>query len=459
MKIAYVLPSRTELPVRMHRKSKAIFPPGSLIEVAGATDPEYEAVLFDELVHGPMVGERIPKADLYALSYLSTARKGAYRRADELLCETGKPVIAGGMDVTCHFLEGNQEEMLSHYSAIFLGRLTKASWRKVLADVASGNLQKVYQADSSEPWEFMLPRHDLIDSRDYFFPAAARSSAGCNEACPFCTVHAIIGERRRVMVKPPELYEQEIAILPESRFFADTADSFGANYSHTLDILSIDKNSQKEWLTEITIKNLLGIPSKDEYREPLVERMGQSGCAWVYIGIESIKGPIGGKSPDIRVAEEAIARIHAAGMGAAGSFMLDVTGREVRDDFRRTVDWAKKNKVDYCQFSLTALLPGSETRRVALLNGWLTSRNPEHLDGAWPTKMHPILSEAELIDGINYCYRRFYSLPNIIRRVVRAPWGRKSIVAKANAQVHLTAKGWAKVATYEHWLETRDLSG
>jgi len=457
MKICLLMPGRGQITNRMHPESRSWLPPGSLLEVAGMTAPEHELVLIDELAQGSVTLGKLPEADLYALSGLSTSRYGAYRIAD-FLRKQGKLVVAGGMDVTGHYSEGHGEELFDHYDAIAVGRLTSQLWAQVLADCQKGTLKPVYQVSPDEPWEFPVPRYDLINPRDYFLPVAIRTSAGCNEACPFCTIHLVIGRRRTIRTKPPAILEKELEILPPSKYLVDYSDSFGADYPHTLEILPLLRDTGRPWFTEITVKNLLGIDRPGELIGPMV----RNGCAGVYLGFENIRQSVSGKSLTQKQNEEACRRIQGAGLIILGSFILDVTGREDVDTINWTVEWAAKVRLDFVQYSLLALLPGSELRRIALQKGWVIDNNPEHFDGAWPTIAHP-LSPEQRIESLCYAYRQTYSLRNIAERLRGFPanWRQARLlplVAAANYQIHRSVAAREQWGTYEHWLATRQVA-
>ena len=450
------MPGRSQIVGSMEKEARPWLPPMSLLAVAGATDPDHEIILLDELTKGRQLeDEEIPLADVYAFSWLSTSRKGAIRLA-KMLRPRGKPLIAGGMDVTGLFHEGNHHHLLDYFDTIVVGRLTNRLWREILADAAREKLQPVYQAEASEPWEFFVPRHDLVNTRKYIIPAAVQTSAGCNESCDFCTVHLVIGARRGIRLKPPAALERELELLPKSRYLFDCSDSFGTDICHTLEILPVLKDSGKDWFCESTIKNLLGISSPGEGERPeLVKILAKNRSAGVCLGLESIEGKVSGKSLGIAKAEEAIKKVHDQGMLVMVSIILDVRGDETWETIERTVEWVKSHRPDFVQFSLLALLPGCARRKQALAKGWVIDNNPEHLDGAWPTIEHQ-MSPAERIRALQYAYRETYSASSIWHRLGQTPWRRRPIVAAANTQIHFTAKGWEQRGTYEHWLATRE---
>lgn len=453
LKIVLIMPGRAQIQLD-EKLAKSWLPSGSLLEVAGMTSKDHEVAIYDELSQGSLTPETLPEADFYGLSGLSTSRFGAYRLA-KIIHEKGKRVIAGGMDVTGHYDEGHAEELLLNYDSIVVGRLTSRLWARVLADFQQNQLERVYKARPNEPWEYVVPRHDLVIPELYYCPAVIRSSSGCNESCAHCTVHYMLGGRRILQCKSGDLLDEEFAILPDSKYIADASDSWGANYPHTIGVvLPRLRDSGRGWFIEATVKNLLGI---GEGRKELITPMGKNGCLFAYIGIESLVGKVGAKSLDVAQVEETIKRLHDVGILVVGSFMMDVTGKETFDSYKYTAEWIIRNKLDFAQFSLVAALVGSDTRRLAIQQGRLIDNNPEHYDGAWPTIEHQ-MSPKERIEGLRWIYQEVYSPFNIARRTMRLGSIRQMpMVVIANRFIRSSIIDWE--VGYHHWEKTRILPG
>jgi len=318
-------------------KPRPWMPPGWLLEVAGMTDQLYTIIIWDELTQqGRLTEETLPQADIYGIGGLSTSRKRAYQLS-RMIRSLGKKVVAGGIDVTGNYLEGNGAELLENFDSIVVGRLTSKLWQQVLADLSNGITQKVYQAGPDEPWEFVLPPHYLINPKFYVF-TAIRTSAGCSQNCPFCTVHLVTGGRRIVHCKSQTLLKEELKLLPKT-WFPDLLydDSFGADQNDALEVsLPLLQARGRPWVTEITLKALCG---KDGL-SGLLDQMVASGCVGVYVGIENLDRPVSAKSLSREATEKAIERIHAAGLLILGSFILDVNGTETPESIRETIKWA-----------------------------------------------------------------------------------------------------------------------
>lgn len=453
MKILLVMPGRGQIQYKKSR-FRPLLPPSSLLEVAGIArevSGKDEVRIWDELVLGPVDEKTISWAELVGISGLSPSHFGAYRVA-KLARDLGKGIVAGGMHVTGSYSEGRGEELLFHYDALVVGRLTKALWAQLLDDFSRGKMEnRVYQAGPDDPWEFVLPNLDPIVPHRYGFPAVIRSSAGCPMNCGFCTVGLVTGNC--VRPKPTDLLEQELENLPQTRRpVIDYSDSFGANHSHAVnEVLPLYRRSGRRWLTEITIKNLMGIGG----RQPLLGPMVDAGCMGVYVGVESIHQRVGAKSPERELVEETIREARKAKLIVMVSLMLDVTGEETEESIKETVEWVIDQRLDFVQYSLTAALPGSLLRREALAKDNLISHNPEHYDGAWPTLRHR-LSPKQRIDLLKHAYYRTYSLAGVMRRI----WGHHHLhfSLAANALAGLMARRWWKKVGFEHWSATREFA-
>lgn len=454
LKIVMISPAR--LDTGAIRLNRPLFGPTSLATVAGAIDHEHEIEIIDESIQGRITESSIPDADLYALSFLSTCRKGAIRIA-KILKQTGKPVIAGGIDVTSVYRDQGPDMFVNEngFDAIVVGGLTKRLMAEVLTDCEQGKLERVYQKKPNEPFEFHSPRYDLTANKYWF--NAVQSSAGCNFSCPFCTVHEIIGRKRVVCVRPLGDLEKDLASL-KTKGVADVADSFGADYKHTMEVLKIYQQSGKKIAVEATVKALRGVndnPHYNDERKELITPMSESGVRVAYMAVESLIGDVSAKSTQVRFYEQTALACRQAGMMTIGSFMFDVIDLENPDSIRRMVDWAEKY-FDFAQFSLTAALPGSEIRRVAILHDHLIDDNPEHMSGAFPTIYHPTMTAKERIEAMAEAYQKFYGWHYIGKRLRRTPLGMLPLMLGVNTAFHFVAKKWWKEFTYERWEATKE---
>jgi len=151
----------------------------------------------------------------------------------------------------------------------------------------------------------------------------------------------------------------------------------------------------------------------------LLRLAAQSGCQALFVGLESISREnlqATRKAPNLREdMGEAIDRIHRAGIEIIGSFVLGLDGDD-RGAFKRTVDFAEKHKLAAAQFAVLTPFPGTAIRAQLEAEGRLADE-----DWAKYTMSNVLfrpkhMTAAELAAGQAGAYRRFYSMPSILKR-------------------------------------------
>jgi len=229
----------------------------------------------------------------------------------------GVPVVMGGPHVTevpDEPLGRNGEPR--HADAVALGEADQ-TWPAIVADAERGALKEIYAplgSDGKEvkpplgdypviPWDRMdLDQFNLIKH----FPKMARrllsligmtwqsfhlipieSGRGCPYGCEFCTVTGFFGDSIRFRSNESVVNELLMLKALEKRekgkvavFFID--DNFAINARRTKSLLReiIARDAQVPWVAQISM-NLL----RDE---ELVSLIAQSGCRWIFMGLESI---------------------------------------------------------------------------------------------------------------------------------------------------------------------------
>src|SRR5947209_3427877 len=285
---------------------KALTPPGhDVLLVDGNARPMDE----EELVRFVLR----EKVGLVGIGSMTRMVARAYRMADAIRA-AGVPVVMGGPHVTempdeALGRDGGQR----HADAVALGEADE-TWPRIVEDAARGELKDIYapvdetgkeRKPSLQPYP-VIP-WDTIDldqfnwvpkivSRiterygsgfSYFNTIPIESGRGCPYGCEFCTVTGFFGDQIRF--RSNESVVQELLLLKRrgekdrgkiTIFFID--DNFAINIKRTKSLLRdiIAANAQLPWIAQISA-NLL----RDE---ELVDLMAESGCVWVFIGMESL---------------------------------------------------------------------------------------------------------------------------------------------------------------------------
>lgn len=285
---------------------KALTPPGhEVLMIDGNAKPMDERQLVG------FIQEQ--NVELVGIGAMTRMVARAYRVADAIRA-AGVPVVMGGPHVTELPDEAlGRDGGPQHADAVALGEADE-TWPKIVEDAARGELKDIYapvdetgkeRKPSLQPYP-IIP-WDTIDldqfnwvpkivSRlterygsgvSYFNTIPIESGRGCPYGCEFCTVTGFFGDSIRF--RSNESVVQELLLLKRrgekdrgkiTIFFID--DNFAINIKRTKSLLRdiITANAQLPWIAQISA-NLL----RDE---ELVDLMAESGCVWVFIGMESL---------------------------------------------------------------------------------------------------------------------------------------------------------------------------
>ncbi len=241
--------------------------------------------------------------------------------------------------------------------------------------------------------------------------AAIVTSRGCPYHCAYCS-KPVFGSRFRA--QSPGRVVEEMAYLKDKFGVKEIAfydDSFTLDKKrvHAIAEKIIDTGLKLAWTCETRV-NLVD-------RE-LLRHMKQAGCYAVAYGIESASPEIIKtlqKDITLEQVEEAVRDSREVGLQVIGYFMLGSPG-ETPETIQHTIDFAKKLKVDFAQFSVTTPFPGTELYDIYMRD---RKENP-----AWESFVYagtdnpttPVfesdkLSRDDLKLWTSQAYRRFYLRP------------------------------------------------
>ena len=241
--------------------------------------------------------------------------------------------------------------------------------------------------------------------------AAIITSRGCPYKCSFCS--KVFGSKFRG--QSPEKVVDEVAYYK---------DRFGVKeLAFYDDVFTLDKKRAYA-IADNIIKRGLKICWTCETRVNLVDKdllshIKQAGCYAVAYGIESASPEILdtlNKGITIDEVEEAIRITREVGLQTIGYFMLSSPG-ESPETISKTIEFAKKLKLDFAQFAITIPFPGTQ-----LYNLYLKGREDNvswanFIYGGTGNKITPVfesdeLSRAELQYWVRRAYKEFYLRPS-----------------------------------------------
>jgi radical SAM superfamily enzyme YgiQ (UPF0313 family) len=258
------------------------------------------------------------------------------------------------------------------------------------------------------PWKSYRPHPPHGMSLPF---AAVVTSRGCPYRCAYCS-KPVFGSKFRA--QSPERVVAELAYLKERFGVKEVAfydDSFTVDKKrvHAIADRIIISGLKINWTCETRV-NLVD--------KELLRHMKQAGCYAVAYGIESASPEIIKtlhKDTTIEQVEEAVGYSHEAGLQVVGYFMLGSPG-DTPDTIRQTIDFAKKLKVDFAQFSVTTPFPGTELYDIYMQNrkesiSWDSFVYAGTDNPTTPVFESDKLTRDDLKTWLTRAYREFYLRP------------------------------------------------
>jgi radical SAM superfamily enzyme YgiQ (UPF0313 family) len=396
-----------------------VWKPLSLMVLAGLTPPDWDVTIVDENL-GPPDYAAMLRPDLVGITAFTSQANRAYEVA-AYFRRLGVPVVMGGIHATMCL-----DEVMSRVDAVVTGE-AEGVWRQVLEDARHGCLKQCYDGGLAEIDDVPAARHDLL-ATGYAF-GAIQTTRGCPLNCTFCSVTAFNGARYRQ--RPIADVVREFQSAPEKHILVVDDNLIGTRPDHIARAKDLFRalaqaNLRKEWIAQATIN----FADDDE----LLTLAAKAGCSGVFIGFESPTAEgqleIGKKfnllkNRDFRNSVRRIQRHHIVVMG---SFIigLDIDQPGIGISIAEA---ASRYGVDFLNVLFLTPLPGTKLwdqmksqDRVAL------NTFPE--DWKYYTLTFPVarfkqLSLDDILQEMDLCNRDFYSLPRILRRVVRNLWHRR----------------------------------
>jgi radical SAM superfamily enzyme YgiQ (UPF0313 family) len=232
------------------------------------------------------------------------------------------------------------------------------------------------------------------------------SSRGCPYNCIFCD-KSVFGSKWRARSSRSILEEIDDIVgrhKIRSIIFYD-------------DLFTLDKNRVSE-ICEGLIRRNYKLDWKCEGRVNLADPetlklMKRAGCSMIAYGVES--GNQAGldylkKKTNPDQALRAFEMTKKAGIKTMAYFIMGIPS-ETFEDSLNTVEFAKKLKADYAQFSILSPFYGTECYDIALRNGWLgyiDAKNPMDKDLKKPVLLSPNWNERNLDKILKIAHSRFY---------------------------------------------------
>jgi len=374
--------------------------------------------------------EDILSADLVGLSSLTSTSARTYEIA-RIVKESGIPVFMGGPHVTflpeealeyCDYvLRGEVDDIIMDFiKAVETGKGFEAIpgivFKKPDGTIFKNKTVPFCKDVNTIPVpDFTLVHGFEKDPYKKVTITPIMTSRGCPYDCNFCSVTAMFGRKYRF--RKTELVLEELRRNKEGGgkwvFFYD--DNFVANKKRTKALLKamIAADLTPNWTAQVRV---------DVAKDPeLMDLMKQSGCHTVYIGLESVNPKtleIYNKNQTVEDIEWCIEKLHKNGIRIHGMFVFGSDYDDV-STIHDTVRFAKKNDLDTVQFLILTPLPGTGCYKDLDDAGRIISKDWSLYDAHHIVFTPKNMSYYELQSETVQAARRFYSVPQIVKRALR----------------------------------------
>lgn len=232
-----------------------------------------------------------------------------------------------------------------------------------------------------------FPARHLVADHQYHNPklkvtpyTTMFTSRNCPFHCIYCVPSSLtfareIEYKKDNKRKPPISFrsvasvEQEIAQLAAQGYkaigFMD--DNFIWNEERTRGLCQALKKHNMLWGCEARV---------DSITEPIAKMLGESGCRYIDLGVESFNDEIlayikkGIKSEDIY---RAISLLKKYKVPVKLNILIGSSPLETKETIKHTLHEAKRLKVDQVMFNIVSPFPGTEYYKLCKENGWLST--------------------------------------------------------------------------------------
>jgi radical SAM superfamily enzyme YgiQ (UPF0313 family) len=324
------------------RRSADAMEPLVFAIIAGVTPPDVELTMFDDRVEEIDFNDN---PDLVALTVQTFTARRAYNIAARYR-EKGIPVVMGGFHPTLL-----PDETLLHADAIAMGD-AESTWPQIVRDARQKKLKRLYKSDPDYPLEGIKPDSRIFRGKKYTKMTPVQFGRGCRFSCDFCSVHSFYGNTLRN--RPVEDVIAEIE-KRNKKFIFFVDDNLFSNYDQVTRLI--------RGLIPLNIKWVCQISLDTAYDGQLLELLEKSGCAAVFVGLESLdeenlKQMKKGENLQHRDYADAVRRFKDHGIMVCGAFVFGYD-HDTADTIERALEFSIESRLCIAHFN--PLFPSPKT--------------------------------------------------------------------------------------------------
>lgn len=403
------------------------FPQLTMPLLAAYTPDHWEVTHIDEIVQKIRFDRQY---DVVGITANTPAAPHAYELAAAYRAH-GAKVVIGGPHATLM-----PDEVLLHADAVVVGE-GELVWPQLLADAEADCLQPVYRSCQLPDLKNMpAPRWDLIKGRVYG-KGVTIATRGCPFGCEYCTIPQMY--QRRMRYRPTEDIVEHLKRMPgRALIFWD--DNIGANKAYAKELFKAISPYKRWWTSQAT--------SDVAFDDEFMELAAQSGCKALFLGLETISqqslNAANKAHNHVDRYREIIRRFHYYGIAVqAGTvFGFDHDDKSI---FRTTVEFYREVGLDSATISVLIPFPNTPLFQRLDAEGRILTRDWSKYNGKKDVVYQPaLMTPEELLMGMEWAARQFYSVPSILERMWKSKTGLWWNILR-NAGYHMALRNYGQV--------------
>jgi radical SAM superfamily enzyme YgiQ (UPF0313 family) len=406
MKIIFIYPSMGEQEnYKFKQKASGLktwcLEPLPIATLNGITPKKWKRQMYDDRIEDIDFDE---DCDLVAISVETYTAKRAYE-ISQTFRKKGKKVILGGFHPSLL-----PYEAIKYADSVLIGEAENI-WNKILNDVESNSLKRIYISKTTNTIEKIKVDRSIYGNKKYFPFRLIESGRGCRFSCDFCSVSLFFNHKFRR--RPIENIIAEIKITKSKRFvFVD--DNICADIPSAKELFKAIMPLKIKWASQCSAN----IVHDDE----LLDLMKKSGCIGLLIGFESTNKKnikLMNKNQNLSLDYDVlISKLHKRNIRIYASFIL---GYDFDDEraAKKTVEYAIKKKffiANFYQltpFPKTKLYDKLKKENRLIYDKWWLDDKYSYGDLVYEPKL---IKRSKLAKICFDSRKQFYSYNSIIKR-------------------------------------------
>ncbi len=377
--------------------------------LAAYTDPSIEVEIIDEDFQDVDFSS---DAEVIAISAQVMQIKRAIDVADQFR-KLGKKVIMGGYLATMH-----PELVESHVDALCIGD-GDTIWPEILRDIQAGRLRKYYKSEEPLSLDNLpVPRYDLI-CKDRFTSYPVQATRGCPYSCNYCSITWFYNGQ--YYFRPIEHVVRDIKAT-NSKYIHFVDDNLMENPIYSKNLFKAMSGLNIIWGAQVTIN----IANDSE----MLKLAYNAGFRMAAIGIESLSqsalNNLGKKFSKVDDYKKAILKIQNFGIAVHPLIVFGLNG-ETDETYKNTINFLSELHVPVAEFFIYTPYPKTPQGWRQLEDGKIIDKDLSHYREGYIVFQPDQLSEKEVLENYWKALRHFYTLKNILSRIIKGNYKDKLI--------------------------------